>query len=312
MIKLILKRILQGIPVIFGVITISFLLMYVAPGDPVLAMVGEYYDESTLSELRSELHLDDPLLQQYFRFIGNVCTGDFGRSYITGISVTENLLEKMPYTFQLAVTAMVIAVIFGIILGISSALYRNRLWDKIAILFSIGGVSAPVFWVALLLILIFGVELRLLPPSGYGSWQFIILPGIALGIRSLAMFTRITRTNFLEIMHEDYMTTAKAKGLSNFVVIFKHGLKNLLIPLITLIGLDFGSYLTGAVLTESIFGWPGVGRLMLDAIMKRDFPVIQGTVLFMVLVFVIINILVDIFYGIVNPQVREVLINEQS
>lgn len=310
MFNYILKRILQGIPVIFGVITISFMLIYVAPGDPVLAMVGDYYDEDTLVELRQELHLDKPMINQYIMFIGRICTGDFGKSYISDRYVLDDLLEKTPYTLQLAITAMVFAIIGGIFFGISSALHHNSFWDKFAVIFSIGGISAPVFWVALLLILFFGVELQILPPSGYGGWQYIILPGIALGMRSLALFSRITRTNFLEIMHEDYMTTAKAKGLPDYIVIFKHGLKNLLIPLITIIGLDFGSYLTGAVLTESIFGWPGLGRMMLDAIMKRDFPVIQGTVLFMVLIFVIINILVDVLYGIANPQIRETLLNE--
>ena len=310
MINYILKRVFHGIPVVLGVITISFILIYIAPGDPVLAIVGEYYNEETLNSLRQELHLDKPLLNQYVLFLGRIFQGDFGNSYITGRPIVDDLLIKAPYTFLLAVVAIMIAVMGGVFLGIMSAIKRNSIWDKTAVLLSIAGISAPVFWIALLLILFFSIELHILPPSGYGHWNFIILPAIALGTRSLALFTRITRTNFLEIIGEDYMTTAKAKGLNNYVIVLKHGLKNLMIPLITVIGLDFSSYLTGAVLTESIFGWPGLGRYMLDSIMQRDLPAIQGTILFMALIFVIINILVDVLYGVANPQTRDTILNE--
>ena len=310
MLNYIFKRVLHGIPVIFGVITISFFLMYIAPGDPVLAIVGEYYNEETLQELREDLNLDDSILYQYGCFLGRILRGDFGTSYITERPILDDLLTKAPYTFSLALVAIIIAVIGGVFLGIISAIKRNSIWDKLAVLLSVVGISAPVFWVALILILFFSIELQLLPPSGYGQWYFIILPAIALGTRSFALFTRITRTNFIEIIAEDYMITAKAKGLSNYVVILKHGLKNLMIPLITVIGLDFSSYLTGAVLTESIFGWPGLGRYMLDSIIQRDFPAIQGTVLFMALIFVGVNIIVDVLYSVVSPQTRETIFNE--
>ena len=226
MINYILKRVFHGIPVFLGVITISFILMYIAPGDPVLAIVGEYYNEETLDAMRQELHLDKPLLDQYVLFLGRILHGDLGISYITGRYVLDDLLMKAPYTFLLAVVAIIIAVIGGVFLGIISAIKRNSIWDKTAVLLSIAGISAPVFWIALLLILFFSIEFQFLPPSGYGHWHFIILPAIALGTRSLALFTRITRTNFLEILGEDYMITAKAKGLNNYVIVLKHGLKN--------------------------------------------------------------------------------------
>lgn len=301
----ILRRILQGIPVILGVLTISFILMYIAPGDPVLALVGDYYDDETITELRHDLGLDRSVISQYGLFMKRILSGDLGNSYVTHRPVIDDIREKLPYTLQLASAAMLIAVILGISLGIFSALKKNSIWDKLSIILSLAGVSAPVFWVALLLILWVGVYLQWLPPTGYGGLQFLILPAIALGTRSIAMLTRLTRAFMLDTMKEDYIVTARSKGLSEWKVIMKHGLKNLAIPLVTIIGLDFGSYLSGAVLTESIFGWPGMGRFALTAIMKRDFPAIQGSVLFMAVLFVVINIIVDIIYATLDPRVRE-------
>ncbi len=311
MINFIIKRILQGIPVILGVLTISFLLMNVAPGDPVLAMVGDYYDESTLESLREELGLNEPLPIQYVHFIGNILSGDFGTSFMTNRPVVSDLLQKIPFTLQLAISAMCIATIFGVLLGIFSALKKGSIWDRLAIIVSLGGISAPVFWIALLLILWVGVHLQWLPPTGYGGLSFLVLPAIALGTRSMAMLARTSRAFMLDVLSEDYMRTARAKGLSETVVVLKHGLRNVLIPLITIVAMDFGSYLSGAVLTESIFGWPGVGRFALNAIMKRDFPVIQGTVLFMAIIFVCINILVDILYAWTDPRVRRSLLGNK-
>ena len=310
MIALIIRRILQGIPVILGVITISFLLMNVVPGDPVRSMVGDYYDEATLETLREELGLNKSLGVQYVNFISNVCKGDLGKSFTTQRLVIEDLKQKVPFTLQLALGAMIIAVPIGILLGVFAAINRGKLIDKILIVVSLAGISVPVFLTALLLILIVGIQLQWLPPTGFGGIKFLILPAIALGARSMAMLARISRAYMLDVIKEDYMRTALAKGLSQRIVLFKHGLRNVLIPLITIVAADFGSYLSGAVLTESIFGWPGVGRFALNAIMKRDFPVIQGTVLFMALIFVVINIIVDIFYAWVDPRVRETLIHE--
>lgn len=294
---------------ILGVLTISFILMYIAPGDPVLALVGDYYDEDTLAQLRHQLGLDRSAITQYGIFMKRILSGDLGNSFVTQRPVLDDILEKIPFTLQLATAAMFIAVVVGVLLGILSALKKDTIWDKASIIISLAGVSAPVFWVALLLILWVGVYLQWLPPTGYGGLKFLVLPAIALGTRSLAMMTRLTRAFMLDTMNEDYIVTARSKGLSERIVIFKHAMKNLAIPLITIIGLDFGSYMSGAVLTESIFGWPGVGRFALNAIMKRDFPAIQGSVLFMALIFVVVNIIVDIIYAWADPRVRERLVD---
>jgi ABC-type dipeptide/oligopeptide/nickel transport system permease component len=290
--------------------TISFLLMNVAPGDPVRAMVGDYYDDDTIESLREELGLNKSLGAQYLNFISNTCRGDLGKSFMTQRLVVEDLKQKAPFTLQLALGAMLIAVPFGILLGIFAAINRGKLIDRILILVSLVGISAPVFWIALLLILILGINLQWLPPTGFGGIKFLILPAIALGTRSMAMLARTSRAYMLDVLKEDYIRTALAKGLSQRIILFKHALRNVLIPIITIVAADFGSYLSGAVLTESIFGWPGVGRFALNAIMKRDFPAIQGTVLFMALIFIVINIIVDICYAWVDPRVREKLINE--
>ena len=304
MVNFIVHRILQTIPVLFGVIVITFILMYMIPGDPVVSMVGERYDEETIHKLRKELHLDDSLPMQFVHYVSNVTRGDFGKSFITGGSVSEELLIKFPNTLILAVASMIIAIITGLTLGIVSSLKPQSILDKITMFFALAGISAPVFWVGLMLILFVGVFLQWLPPTGFGGVEYIILPAITLGLRSAAYLARLTRATMLDVLNQDYIRTARMKKLPEWKVILKHGFPNILIPIITVIGTDFGSYLSGAVLTESIFGWPGIGRYALEAILKRDFPVIQGTVLFMALMFILANLIVDIFYGIVDPRIR--------
>tara|TARA_B100000315_G_scaffold74894_1_gene68610 strand:- start:517 stop:1449 length:933 start_codon:yes stop_codon:yes gene_type:complete len=304
MVNFIVRRILQTIPVLFGVIVITFILMYMVPGDPVVSMVGERYDEETIHKLRKELHLDDSLPRQFVHYVSNVMRGDFGKSFITGGSVSEELLIKFPNTLILAVASMIIAIIIGITMGLVSSLRPQSLLDKITMLFALVGISAPVFWVGLMLVLFIGVFLQWLPPTGFGGIEYIILPAITLGLRSAAYIARLTRATMLDVLNQDYIRTARMKMLPEWEVILKHGFPNILIPIITVIGTDFGSYLSGAVLTESIFGWPGIGRYALEAILKRDFPVIQGTVLFMALMFILANLIVDIFYGIVDPRMR--------
>ena len=304
MFRFIVRRILQTIPVLFGVIVITFILMYMVPGDPVVSMVGERYDEETIHKLRKELHLDDSLPMQFVHYVSNVLRGDFGKSFITGGSVSEELLIKFPNTLILAVASMIIAIITGLTMGIVSSLRPQSILDKITMLFALAGISAPVFWVGLMLVLFIGVFLQWLPPTGFGGIEYIILPAITLGLRSAAYLARLTRATMLDVLNQDYIRTARMKGLPEWKVILKHGFPNILIPIITVIGTDFGSYLSGAVLTESIFGWPGIGRYALEAILKRDFPVIQGTVLFMALMFILANLIVDIFYGIVDPRMR--------
>lgn len=304
MVNFIVRRILQTIPVLFGVIVITFILMYLVPGDPVVSMVGERYDEETIHKLRKELHLDDSLPMQFVHYVSNVMRGDFGKSFITGGSVSEELLIKFPNTLILAVASMIIAIITGLTMGIVSSLRPQSILDKITMFFALAGISAPVFWVGLMLILFIGVFLQWLPPTGFGGIEHIILPAITLGLRSAAYLARLTRATMLDVLNQDYIRTARMKMLPEWKVILKHGFPNILIPIITVIGTDFGSYLSGAVLTESIFGWPGIGRYALEAILKRDFPVIQGTVLFMALMFILANLIVDIFYGIVDPRMR--------
>ena len=304
MVNFIVRRILQTIPVLFGVIVITFILMYMVPGDPVVSMVGERYDEETIHKLRKELHLDDSLPMQFVHYVSNVMRGDFGKSFITGGSVSEELLIKFPNTLILAVASMIIAIITGLTLGIVSSLKPQSILDKITMFFALAGISAPVFWVGLMLILFIGVFLQWLPPTGFGGVEYIILPAITLGLRSAAYLARLTRATMLDVLNQDYIRTARMKKLPEWKVILKHGFPNILIPIITVIGTDFGSYLSGAVLTESIFGWPGIGRYALEAILKRDFPVIQGTVLFMALMFILANLIVDVFYGIVDPRIR--------
>jgi ABC-type dipeptide/oligopeptide/nickel transport system permease component len=302
----VIRRILLVIPVLFGVTLVTFILMYVVPGDPVLSMVGERYDPQTLESLRAELHLNDPLPLQYLRYIWGVVRGDLGRSFTTRKPVLNSILEKFPNTLRLAFSAMAVATIIGLVVGIISAVKPYSLWDRLSMTFALAGISVPVFWVGLILILIVAVKFRLLPPSGFGGGniKYLILPAITLGTRSAAFIARMTRANMLEVIHEDYIRTARSKGLREFWVINKHALKNVLIPIVTVLGMDFGSYLSGSVLTESIFGWPGLGRYTLLAILKRDFPVIQGAVLFMAVIFVTVNLAVDLLYSVLDPRIR--------
>tara|TARA_B100000315_G_scaffold43115_1_gene38062 strand:- start:2569 stop:3423 length:855 start_codon:yes stop_codon:yes gene_type:complete len=278
--------------------------MYVVPGDPVLSMVGERYDEATIQRLRDNLHLDDPLWKQFGNYVGNLLKGDLGNSFITMRPVANDLMDKFPFTLLLASSAMIVSIVVGLAVGIISSLKPNSLLDRGTMLLALTGISAPVFWVGLLLILIVGVNLKWLPPTGYGGVEYLILPAIALGTRSAAFLARVTRSTMLDVLQQDYIRTARAKGLPEWKVILKHAFPNTLIPIITIIGVDFGSYLSGAVLTESIFGWPGIGRFALDAILKRDFPVIQGTVLFTAMMFIFANLIVDLLYGVVDPKVR--------
>ncbi len=304
MIQYFLNRLVQTVPVILGVIIITFVLMYIVPGDPVVSMVGERYNEETVQRLRQEMHLDDPLSLQFLRYVGNVFQGNFGNSFITGEPVAKLVMDKFPNTMILAITAMFFAVLVGLTSGIISSIRPGSLLDRGIMVLTLAGISAPVFWVGLILVLVVGVILRWLPPTGFGGFEYLIFPAVTLGLRSAAYLARLTRATMLDVLSQDYIRTARSKKLPEWKVVIKHAFPNTLIPVITIIGTDFGSYLSGAVLTESIFGWPGIGRLALEAILKRDFPVIQGTVLFMALMFVLMNVLVDMLYGFVDPRVR--------
>ena len=303
MIRFLGVRLLFLIPTLLGVLIVAFLLLYVAPGDPVQAMVGERADSATIAQLRSQLHLDDPLPRQFLRYVGGAVTGDLGTSYITQRPVLQDLLERFPATLRLASAAMLFASITGMSIGVYGAWRPGSIADRIATLGAYLGISFPVYWVGLLLILVFAVQLRWFPPSGSTGLAALVLPAITLGMRSVAFIARITRTAMQEILQSDYIRSARAQGLRERTVILSRGLRNALLPVLTVLGLDFGSYLTGSILTETIFGWPGVGRYVLDAIGKRDLPAIQGSILFLSLVFVLVNLLTDLLYAKADPRV---------
>jgi ABC-type dipeptide/oligopeptide/nickel transport system permease component len=284
-------------------LVVVFLLLYVAPGDPVTAMVGERADAETIARLRRELRLDDPLPVRFGHYAWGILRGDLGRSYITDRPIATDIRERFPKTRELAAAAMLFASVMGISLGVLSARWPGGWTDRFALGASYLGVSYPVYWVALLLILLFAVQLQWLPPSGYGGWKYLILPAFALGMRSIAFLARVTRSAMLEALSADYVRSARAKGLGEWAVVGRHAFRNALIPVITVLGIDFGSYLTGSILTETVFSWPGIGRYVVNAIARRDLPAIQGTVLFLSFVFVFVNLLADIAYAKADPRI---------
>lgn len=301
---MILRRLLLAIPTLAGVLIVVFLLLYVAPGDPVLQMVGERADEATIARLRAELRLDDPLPTQFAHYAGGVLRGDLGNSYITRRPILQDILERFPNTLLLAGAAMLLASAIGISLGILSARYPGGWLDRGSLGVAYVGISFPVYWVGLILILVFAVTLRWLPASGFGSWEYLVLPALALGSRSIAFLARVTRSSMLETLGSDFVRTARAKGVRERGVVLHHALRNALIPVITVLGLDFGYYLTGSILTETIFSWPGIGRYVVNAIARRDLPAIQGSVLFLSVVFVLVNLITDLAYAKADPRVK--------
>ena len=303
MTRFLLSRLALLVPTLLGVLAVTFLMLYVAPGDPVQAMVGERADAETIARLRADLHLDDPLPLQFVHYVGGVVQGDLGTSYITRRPILTDLLQRFPATLELAGAAMLFAAVTGIAIGIYGA-WRPGGWiDRLTTFAAYMGVSFPVYWVGLLLIMVFAVTLRWLPPSGARGPQYIILPALTLGMRSVAFLSRMTRAAMQEILRSDFVRTARAKGLGEGRVVLRHAFRNALLPVLTVLGLDFGSYLTGSILTETIFSWPGVGRYVLTAIDKRDLPAVQGSILFLSLVFVLVNLLTDMLYARVDPRV---------
>jgi ABC-type dipeptide/oligopeptide/nickel transport system permease component len=301
--RFLLSRVALLVPTLLGVLAVTFLLLYVAPGDPVQAMVGERADSATIARLRAELHLDDPLPMQFVRYLGGVVRGDLGTSYVTGRPILGDLLHRFPATLELAGTAMLFATITGIAIGVYGA-WRPGTWpDRLSTLWAYLAVSFPVYWVGLLLIMIFAVSLRWLPPSGARGPLYLVLPALTLGMRSVAFLSRMTRASMQELLQSDFVRTARAKGLGEGRVVLRHAFRNALLPVLTVLGLDFGSYLTGSILTETIFSWPGVGRYVLTAIDKRDLPAVQGSILFLSVVFVLVNLVTDVLYARVDPRV---------
>lgn len=269
-------------------------------------MLGESATPEAQEALREEMGLNDPLLVQYGRYMKNIIVHqDLGTSYTTQRPVLGEILNVFPNTVTLAVAAVIIAIVVGIFLGIISAVKQNSLLDNIVMVLALIGTSAPIFWIGILMILLFSVQLGWFPPSGFGSFKQLIMPAIALGLQSTAVVARMTRSSVLEVIRQDFVKTARAKGQKEIVVIVKHVFRNALIPIITVVGLQFGTLLGGAMLTEIVFSIPGVGRLMIDAIKQRDFPIVQGSVLFVAACFSLVNLAVDLLYAVVDPKVSK-------
>jgi len=300
------KRILTALLTLLGVAFVTFVLLKSVPGDPVEVIVGEQASEETKAKIRESLGLDRPFFSQFFGYISLACRGDLGVSYITGEPVGGTIAQKFPNTLILALTAALLGIVLGILFGVVAATFRDSFADRATTFVSVLGISTPVYWLGLLLIFFVSYKLKLLPASGTWNQSLacLFLPAIALGTRSACYIARITRSSMLEVLSADYVRTARAKGLSEAAVVLKHSLKNSIIPIITIIGLDFGSYLNGSVLTETIFGWDGLGRYAMTGIMNMDYPVILGTVLIGAAVFVVVNTIVDILYVFLNPEMR--------
>ena len=305
MYRYILNRILMMIPVLLGVSLVVFSMVYIAPGDPARIILGDTASEEEVQELKEEMGLNDSFFEQYGRYIKNVVTkGDLGTSYTTQRSVTAEIMDRWPTTMMLAVMSVILATLIGIPTGIISATRQYSVFDNLAMVLALVGVSMPNFWQGLILIIIFAVNLAWLPASGFYGPVYWILPVVTIGTSTAATITRMTRSSMLEVIRQDYITTARAKGNKEIVVIMKHALKNALIPIITVIGLQLGRGLGGAILTESIFSIPGLGKLMVDSIKARNYPVVQGGVLFIAVAFSLINLFVDVLYAYADPKIK--------
>jgi len=334
MIKYIFKRLLSLIPVLLGITLLVFILLHLIPGDPAVVLLGERATPEQIESLRQQLGLNQPLPIQYFNFLANVIRFDFGKSIISGIPIAQEIKTRWPATFELSVAAMLVALTLGIPSGIFAAVRKNSWVDNLLMSGSLLGVSLPVYWLGLLLIYLFAVNFQLLPPSGRISVEagfnfklitgfyvldallrldikflqdvlsHLILPAITLGTIPLAIIARITRSAMLEVLSQDYIRTARAKGVPEYFVILKHALKNAFLPISTTIGLQFGTLLGGAILTETIFSWPGIGSWIYEGILARDYPVVQGGVIFVSATFVLINLIVDVSYAFFDPRIQ--------
>jgi len=305
MLTWILRRILAVVPVLFGVTLAVFSMLFLVPGDPVKMMLAEFVtNPDQVAQMRAQLHLDEPILKQYGRFVTGAVRGDLGTSIRSRRPVTTEIGENLASTAQLAVAAMVVAVALGIPLGLLAALSRNSWLDVASMGAALLGVSMPSFWLGLLLIFVFSLHLAWFPATGGGDLHHLVLPAITLGMIAAAIIARLTRSSMLEVLGQDYVRTARAKGLGGFAVVVRHALKNALIPIITIFGLQFGNLLAGAVIVETVFSRPGLGRLIVGGILSKDFPLVQGTVLFVATVYVLINVLVDVAYAYADPRIR--------
>ena len=300
----ILRRLLHIIPVLFGVTLLTFSMLHLIPGDPAQILAGPDASASDIMALRQQMGLDRPLAVQYVGYLEGLAQGDLGRSMSTRRPVLDELMDRFPNTLILAVAGVGVAVLLGIPIGVFAAIRARTMVDHAAMVLALLGISAPAFWLGFILMMVFSVHLGWFPSAGYRSWGHLVLPAFTLGTGAMAIVARMTRSSLLEVLNQDYVRTARAKGLHEMLVIAKHALRNALIPTTTVVGLSFGSLLGGAVLTEMVFAWPGLGRLIVYSIGIRDLPVIQGAVLLLALTFVLVNLGVDLLYGLIDPRVR--------
>ena len=305
MLKYIAKRLVSMIPVILGVTLIVFCIMSLAPGDPARSILGEMATEEQVAELRQEMGLDDPILVQYVRYIWNLLHGNLGTSYSSRIDVSTEIWSRFPNTIKLALTASLISVILALPLGIVAAVKQNTFFDSASMFFAIIGISCPTFWFGLILILIFAVNLKWFPVSGQAdTLKGLFLPALTLGFNSMASMARVTRSSMLEVIRQDYIRTARAKGVSNRNVILRHAVPNAMIPTVTVIGLRIGGLLAGSVICETVFSWPGIGRLMVQSIQSRNTPVVLGCIIIFSICFSLVNLVVDILYAFIDPRIK--------
>ncbi|QTN00328.1 ABC transporter permease subunit [Sediminibacillus dalangtanensis] len=331
MLKYILRRLVMLIPVLLGVSILTFSLIHLIPGDPARSMLGEKSTESQLEQLREELGLNDPYVVQYGRFVGKILQGDLGESVKSQEEISVEIASRLPATVELTVFAMILAMVVGILAGVIAAVKQYSWFDNLSMSGALFGVSLPIFWLGLMMIWLFSVKLNILPASGRisndielhtitnfylldslitGNWaafkdvfSHLLMPGIALGTIPMAIIARMTRSSMLEVMKQDYIRTASAKGLARHLIVFQHALKNAFLPVLTVIGLQFGLLLGGAVLTETIFSWPGIGRYVYLAVMGRDYPVVQSSILIIAVIFVLVNLITDVLYKYFDPRI---------
>ena len=303
MLTFVLRRLLLAVPVLLGVVFVVMLTVDLLPGDAVTLMLGEHATKDAVAKLRDHLGLDKPFLVRYLEYVGRVVRGDLGRSIQQNRPVSDELADAWPATLELTIAALVLAAVAGIVAGVASAVWPNSIFDALARLGSLFGLSMPIFWTGLVLIVIFSLWLNWLPVGGAGSLNHLILPAVTLALPSVVMIARMTRAAVLDVLREDYVRTARAKGVGEFWVLARHALRNAFIPILTLLGLQSGQLMGGAVLTETVFSWPGLGRLMVKAIFARDYSLLQGAVLVFALAFVVINLLVDLSYGWLDPRI---------
>ncbi|MEP7198954.1 MAG: nickel ABC transporter permease [Chloroflexota bacterium] len=299
------RRLLSTIPVIFAVSLLVFSMLHLVPGDPVKLMLSEFQtNPEQVAKLRAQLHFDDPLPVQFGRYVVNALQGDLGLSIRSKRPVVSEIMESLPSTLQLTVAGLLIAMVLGTSLGILAAVNHQRWVDVVSMLIALLGVSMPSFWLGLNLIFLLSLNWRLLPATGGGDWQHLIMPAFTLGLGASAILARLTRSSMLEVMRREYVTTARAKGVREFWVIIRHALKNALIPMVTVFGLQFGQLIAGAVVIETVFSRPGIGRLIVDAILNKDFPMVQGIVLVVAVSYVLVNLIVDFVYAWLDPRIR--------